>query len=55
MLEEAFNGDMSFAASLEAFGGGLDDLLGVSIGGMQSGFEKNIMHTPINTDFPPTV
>ncbi|XP_042053285.1 ADP-ribosylation factor GTPase-activating protein AGD4-like [Salvia splendens] len=33
MLGEAFNGDMSFAASLEAFGGGLDDLLGVSIGG----------------------
>ncbi|KAL0420300.1 UNVERIFIED_CONTAM: ADP-ribosylation factor GTPase-activating protein AGD4, partial [Sesamum latifolium] len=24
---------MGFAASLEAFGGGLDDLLGVSIGG----------------------
>lgn len=42
MLGEAFNGDMSFAASLEAFGGGLDDLLGVSIGGMQSGFEEEI-------------
>ncbi|KAL3650645.1 ADP-ribosylation factor GTPase-activating protein agd4 [Castilleja foliolosa] len=33
MLGEAFNSDMDFAASLEAFGGGLDDLLSVSIGG----------------------
>ncbi|KAK4413665.1 ADP-ribosylation factor GTPase-activating protein AGD4, partial [Sesamum alatum] len=33
VLGEACNGDMGFAASLEAFGGGLDDLLGVSIGG----------------------
>ncbi|KAK6160547.1 hypothetical protein DH2020_003928 [Rehmannia glutinosa] len=33
VLGEAFNCDMGFAASLEAFGGGLDDLLGVSIGG----------------------
>ncbi|PIN09653.1 hypothetical protein CDL12_17764 [Handroanthus impetiginosus] len=33
VLGEACNGDMDFAASLEAFGGGLDDLLGVSIGG----------------------
>ncbi|KAI3467955.1 hypothetical protein Pfo_024618 [Paulownia fortunei] len=33
VLGEAFNSDLGFAASLEAFGGGLDDLLGVSIGG----------------------
>lgn len=46
MLGEAFNGDISFAASLEAFGGGLDDLLGVSIGGMQSGFEDEIICDP---------
>ncbi|KAL7090747.1 hypothetical protein ACP275_12G060200 [Erythranthe tilingii] len=32
-LGDALNCDMGFAASLEAFGGGLDDLLGVSIGG----------------------
>ncbi|XP_051121411.1 ADP-ribosylation factor GTPase-activating protein AGD2-like isoform X2 [Andrographis paniculata] len=33
VLGEACNGDKVFVASLEAFGGGLDDLLGVSIGG----------------------
>lgn len=33
VLGEACNGDMDFAESLEAFSGGLDDPLGVSIGG----------------------
>ncbi|EPS64643.1 hypothetical protein M569_10137, partial [Genlisea aurea] len=33
VLGEACNGDLGFAETLEAFGGGLDDLLGVSIGG----------------------
>ncbi|KAG8365716.1 hypothetical protein BUALT_Bualt17G0000900 [Buddleja alternifolia] len=33
VLGEACDGDMGFATSLEAFSGGIDDLLGVSIGG----------------------
>ncbi|XP_075497023.1 ADP-ribosylation factor GTPase-activating protein AGD2-like isoform X1 [Primulina tabacum] len=33
VLGEACNGDMGFAESLEAFSGGLDDPLGISIGG----------------------
>ncbi|KZV49385.1 hypothetical protein F511_10925 [Dorcoceras hygrometricum] len=33
VLGEACNGDMGFAESLEAFSGGLDDPLGVAIGG----------------------
>lgn len=34
MLGDACNGDMIFADSLEAFGGGQDDPLSVSLGGV---------------------
>lgn len=33
VLGETQNGDIMFAESLEAFGGGLDDPLSVSLGG----------------------
>ncbi|KAL8534833.1 hypothetical protein ACS0TY_010748 [Phlomoides rotata] len=44
VLGEACNSDMSFAASLESFCGGLDDLLGVSIGGPVLSKFVNALH-----------
>lgn len=40
-LGEAYDGENSFADSLEAFGGGMDDPISVSIGGIQCVFLFN--------------
>ncbi|KAL3830725.1 hypothetical protein ACJIZ3_019527 [Penstemon smallii] len=44
VLGDACNGEMGFATSLEEFAGGLDDLLGVSIGGPVVSKFVNALH-----------
>lgn len=43
-LGEAYDGDIAFASSLETFGGGHNDPVGVAFGGFHFSFNASIIH-----------